>query len=37
MVGIITHIEELSLRLPARVKVRKTPDGSRMTVETEYE
>jgi DNA repair protein SbcC/Rad50 len=33
MVGIISHIEELSLRLPARVRVAKTPDGSRLTVE----
>jgi exonuclease SbcC len=34
MVGIITHIEELSSRLPARVKLGKTSGGSRMTVET---
>jgi exonuclease SbcC len=34
MVGIITHIDELSLRLPARLRVGKTPDGSRLTVET---
>jgi DNA repair exonuclease SbcCD ATPase subunit len=33
MVGIISHIEELSLRLPARVRVGKTPDGSRLTLE----
>jgi DNA repair exonuclease SbcCD ATPase subunit len=33
MVGIITHIDELSQRLPARVKVGKTADGSRLTVE----
>jgi exonuclease SbcC len=33
MVGIISHIEELSLRLPARVRVRRTPDGSRLVVE----
>jgi DNA repair protein SbcC/Rad50 len=33
VVGIITHIDELSLRLPARVRVSKTPDGSRLTVE----
>jgi exonuclease SbcC len=33
MVGIITHIEELSLRLPARVRVEKTPDGSRLMLE----
>src|SRR6476620_4596461 len=28
MVGIISHIEDLSLRLPARVRVGKTSDGS---------
>ena len=33
MVGIISHIEELSLRLPARVRVEKTPDGSRLVLE----
>jgi exonuclease SbcC len=33
IVGIITHIGELSARLPARVRVVKTPDGSRLTVE----
>jgi exonuclease SbcC len=33
MVGIITHIEELSQRLPARVKVLKSPDGSRLQLE----
>jgi exonuclease SbcC len=32
-VGIISHIEELSLRLPARVRVGKTPAGSHLTVE----
>lgn len=34
MVGIITHIEELSLRLPARVKVGKTTDGARLLLES---
>jgi DNA repair protein SbcC/Rad50 len=34
MVGIITHIEELSLRLPARVKLEKASSGSRLMVET---
>jgi exonuclease SbcC len=34
MVGIITHIEELSSRLPARVKLEKASAGTRMTVET---
>jgi len=33
MVGIISHIEELSLRLPARVRVGKTSDGSRLMLE----
>jgi exonuclease SbcC len=33
MIGIITHIEELSLRLPARVRVGKTGGGSRLTLE----
>ena len=33
MVGIITHIEELSLRLPARVRVGKTASGSRLILE----
>jgi exonuclease SbcC len=33
MVGIISHIEELSLRLPARVRVSKTPEGSRLLLE----
>ena len=33
MVGIITHIEELSMRLPARVRVGKTGGGSRLTLE----
>jgi exonuclease SbcC len=34
MVGIITHIEELSSRLPARVKVEKASAGSKIVVET---
>ncbi len=33
MVGIITHIEELSSRLPARVKLEKASSGSTMMVE----
>ena len=33
MVGIITHIEELSLRLPARVKVGRATEGSRLLLE----
>lgn len=34
MVGIITHIEELSSRLPARVNVEKASAGSRVVVES---
>jgi DNA repair protein SbcC/Rad50 len=34
MVGIISHIDELSFRLPARVRVSKTPEGSRLMLET---
>ena len=34
MVGIITHIEELSSRLPARIRLEKMSGGSRVTVET---
>jgi exonuclease SbcC len=34
MVGIITHIEELSSRLPQRLKVEKANTGSRVAVET---
>jgi exonuclease SbcC len=34
MVGIITHIEELSSRLPARVRVEKASAGSRVVVES---
>ena len=33
MVGVISHIEELSLRLPARVRVQKGSEGSQITVE----
>jgi exonuclease SbcC len=33
MVGIITHIEELSSRLPARVNIEKANTGSRVIVE----
>jgi len=34
MVGIITHIEELSLRLPERVKLQKANTGPKIVVET---
>ena len=33
MVGIITHIEELSGRLPARIKVEKHVSGSHIQIE----
>jgi exonuclease SbcC len=33
MVGIISHIEELSLRLPARVRVKKGGDSSQVSIE----
>ncbi len=33
MVGIISHIDELSLRLPARVRVKKGNEGSQISVE----
>ncbi len=32
LVGVITHVEELAERLPARVRVIKEPDGSRLEV-----
>jgi exonuclease SbcC len=32
LVGVITHVEELAERLPARVQVIKEPDGSRLEV-----
>lgn len=32
LVGVITHVEELAQRLPARVRVIKEPDGSRLEV-----
>jgi DNA repair exonuclease SbcCD ATPase subunit len=34
MVGIITHLPELTERLPNRVRVVRRPEGSRFTVET---
>jgi exonuclease SbcC len=33
MVGVITHLPELTERLPARVRVLKSADGSRLSVE----
>ncbi|MDW8153620.1 MAG: SMC family ATPase [Armatimonadota bacterium] len=35
MVGIITHLQELSARLPTRVVVEKRPEGSRIRVVTD--
>jgi DNA repair protein SbcC/Rad50 len=32
-VGLITHLEELSARMPARVRVAKRPEGSRVEIE----
>ncbi|MFL5735834.1 MAG: AAA family ATPase [Actinomycetota bacterium] len=32
MVGVITHVQELAIRLPARIEVEKSPRGSRLTV-----
>jgi DNA repair protein SbcC/Rad50 len=34
MVGVITHVQELALRLPARIEVEKSPRGSRLRVVT---
>lgn len=30
MVGVITHVQELAVRLPARIEVEKSPRGSRL-------
>jgi exonuclease SbcC len=35
MVGVITHVQELALRLPARIEIEKSPRGSRVRVVTE--
>ncbi|MEX1046804.1 MAG: SMC family ATPase [Actinomycetota bacterium] len=32
MVGVITHVQELAIRLPSRVEVEKSPRGSRLRV-----
>ena len=32
MVGVITHVQELAIRLPARIEVEKSPRGSRLVV-----
>ncbi|HEX9122354.1 MAG TPA: SMC family ATPase [Actinomycetota bacterium] len=34
MVGVITHVQELAIRLPARIEVEKSPRGSRLRVVT---
>jgi exonuclease SbcC len=34
MVGVITHVQELAIRLPARVEVEKSPRGSRLHLVT---
>lgn len=34
MVGIITHVQELAIRMPARIDVEKSPRGSRLRVVT---
>jgi DNA repair exonuclease SbcCD ATPase subunit len=33
-VGVITHVPELAVRLPARIEVEKSPRGSRLRVVT---
>jgi exonuclease SbcC len=35
MVGVITHVQELALRLPSRIEVEKSPRGSMVRVVTE--
>jgi len=32
MVGVITHVQELALRLPSRIEIEKSPRGSRLRV-----
>jgi DNA repair protein SbcC/Rad50 len=32
MVGVITHVQELAIRLPTRIEVEKSPRGSRLSV-----
>jgi exonuclease SbcC len=34
MVGVITHVQELAIRLPARIDVEKSPRGSRLEIVT---
>jgi len=35
MVGVITHVQELAIRLPARIEVEKSPRGSTLRVVAE--
>jgi DNA repair protein SbcC/Rad50 len=32
MVGVITHVQELAVRMPARIEVEKSPRGSALTI-----
>jgi exonuclease SbcC len=32
MVGVITHVQELAIRMPARIEVEKSPRGSRLQI-----
>ena len=34
LVGIISHREELMENIPQQIRVRKTKDGSKLTIET---
>lgn len=34
MVGVVTHVQELAIRMPARIDVEKSPRGSRLQVVT---
>lgn len=34
MVGVITHVQELAIRMPARIEVEKSPRGSRLQIVT---
>jgi DNA repair exonuclease SbcCD ATPase subunit len=37
MVGVITHVQELAIRLPSRIEVEKSPRGSTIRVIREGE
>jgi exonuclease SbcC len=32
MVGVITHVQELAIRMPARIEIEKSPRGSRLQI-----